>query len=281
VSTTVAVVNWNSGPRLRNCIDSIFESTPGVDVLVVDNASTDDSLERVLGLRDRVNFVRNSTNRGFASAVNQAFAASTTAYVLLLNPDVIVSANAISILEDFMNANPRAGAAGGWVNEKYLPRPFPTAASLIREDLGISSALHSQYHRGSEAVAVDQPAAAALLVRRDAYDEIGGLDERFFPAWYEDVDFCLRLRLAGWDIYFVPRAEFIHEGGYTAAALGRKKFVEAYYRNQLRYVRKHMGAAAAFAVRAAIGIGMAGRMIARPRSAPAYGQAMLGAIYRW
>jgi GT2 family glycosyltransferase len=167
-----------------------------------------------------------------------------------------------------MDAHPGAGAAGGYVNEKYLPRLFPTVASLVQENLGLSR--HPErVEPGSPALAVDQPAAAALLVRRDAYEEIGGLDERFFPAWYEDVDFCFRLKTAGWEIYFVPQAEFIHEGGYGARRLGAEAFLRAYYGNQIRYVQKHMGKTAVIAVRAAMVIGMAVRMIARPRHAQA------------
>jgi GT2 family glycosyltransferase len=280
VSTTIAIVNWNSGPRLRNCIDSIFAASSRAEVLVVDNASTDDSLDGIFELRDRIHFVRNSVNRGFAAAVNQAFAETSTPYVLLLNPDTRVVDKAITTLEEFMDAHRKAAAAGGWVNEKYLPRRFPTVASLIREDLGLGRT-SPVYERGSDAVVVDQPAAAALLIRRDAYDESGGLDERFFPAWYEDVDFCVRLKAMGWEIYFVPRAEFIHEGGYTATSLGLEDFIRAYYSNQIRYVQKHMGHVPSIAVRAAIGLGMAARMIARPREARIYAKSVIGAIHRW
>ena len=179
-----------------------------------------------------------------------------------------------------MDAHPRTGAVGGYVNEKYLPRQFPTIITLIRENVGIPKHPAS-YVRNSAAIPVEQPAAAALLVRRDAYEQVGGLDEQFFPAWYEDVDFCRRLKSAGWDIYFVPGAVFVHEGGYSAGALGPESFLRAYYGNQVRYVRKHMGSGAAAAIRVSIAIGMLGRMIARPRSAKSYGKALLGAIRGW
>jgi GT2 family glycosyltransferase len=280
MSTTVAIVNWNSGERLHGCIDSLLATTTHADVLVVDNASEDDSLSRVLSLRDRVNFVRNSVNRGLAAAVNQAFAVSDTPYVLLLNPDVRVVRGAISVLEEFLDAHPRTGAIGGYVNERYLPRQFPTICTLIRENVGIPKR-PAPYDPTSPAIAVDQPAAAALMVRRDAYDEVGGLDEQFYPAWYEDVDFCRRLKSAGWNIYFAPQARFIHEGGYSASALGAESFARAYYSNQVRYARKHMGGAAAALIRASIAVGMLARMVARPRGMKSQFKTMLGAIRGW
>jgi GT2 family glycosyltransferase len=180
-----------------------------------------------------------------------------------------------------MNHHPRAGAVGGYVNEKYLPRQFPTAASLIQENLGLGSAPsrsgQGRYETPAEqrkAIPVDQPAAAALMIRRDAYDEVGGFDEQFSPAWYEDVDFCRRLKAAGWEIYFARDAQFQHQGGYSAQALGSEAFARAYYSNQVRYARKHLGSAATAAIRASIAVGMIERIVVRPRNAPAYAKVL-------
>jgi GT2 family glycosyltransferase len=128
---------------------------------------------------------------------------------------------------------------------------------------------------------VDQPAAAALMVRRDAYLAVGGFDEQFFPAWYEDVDFCQRLKAKGWDIYFVPEAKFHHDGGYAAALLGAHAFAEAYYRNQLRYATKHFGRPGRLGVRASIAAGMIARLIARPANARAYAGVLRGVLGGW
>jgi N-acetylglucosaminyl-diphospho-decaprenol L-rhamnosyltransferase len=163
------------------------------------------------------------------------------------------------------------------VNEKYLPRDFPTAGGVARENLGFPKS-HSY---GQSPVAVDQPAAAALMVRRDAYDAIGGFDEQFFPAWYEDVDFCQRLKSAGWEIYFVPDAKFQHVGGYAAELLGARAFAEAYYRNQLRYATKHFARSGRLGVRASIAAGMIARLIARPANARAYAGVLRGVLGGW
>src|SRR4030095_9871586 len=137
----------------------------------------------------------------------------------------------IEILERVLDQHTRTGAVGGYVNDKYLPRYLATPWTVIRENCGFPVGVMSTE-------LVEQPAAAALLFRRDAFVGAGGFDERFFPAWYEDVDFCRSLRNKGWEIRFARDAHFIHEGGYSARALGGN-FVAAYYRNQLRYIRKH------------------------------------------
>lgn len=279
MSSTVAIINWNSGRWLRPCVESLLATTTTVEILVIDNASTDSSLESVEGFRNRIDFVQNSINRGFAAAVNQAFQATSTPYVLILNPDVRAMPGAVEILEGFLDANSKAGAIGGNVGEKYLPRKLPTISSLIRENLAGSE---GRPPRPPEAAApclqVEQTAAAALMIRRDAYEDVGGFDERFYPAWYEDVDFCQQLKAHGWEIYFAPQAEFPHEGGYSAEAMGSEKFLASYYGNQLRYVRKHFGALGSAAVRASIAAGALGRMIVKPKHAAAYGKVFLGVL---
>ena len=279
MTSAVAIINWNSGSLLRTCIESLLATTTNAEIFVIDNASEDASLESALGFRHRVTFVRNSANRGFAAAVNQAFQATSTSYVLILNPDVRVLPGAVQMLEDFLDGNPRAAAIGGYVGDKYLPRKLPTVGSLILENLNLRNLRNLR--PDSPPIQVDQPAAAALLIRRDAYEEVGGFDERFFPAWYEDVDFCRRLKSHGWSIYFAPQAEFAHAGGYSAEALGASRFAESYYSNQARYARKHFGPLGSALVRASIAAGMIGRMIGRPKQAGAYGKVLIGALKGW
>ena len=276
MTSTVAVINWNSGSWLRTCIESLLATTANAEILVVDNASEDASLESVQGFRNRVNFIRNNVNRGFAAAINQAFKATSTSYVLVLNPDIRVMPGAVVMLEEFMDKHPRAGAVGGYVNEKYLPRDFPTVGGLVLANLGFGR--HRPPPQLAEPAAVEQPAAAALMIRREAHESVGGFDEQFYPAWYEDVDFCRRLKAGGWEIYFAPKAEFLHEGGYSADALGSEGFIGAYYGNQVRYARKHFGRAGAAAVRASVAAGMIVRMIGKPKEAAAYGRAFIGAL---
>ena len=281
MTSTVAIINWNSGRWLRPCVESILATTTTAEILVIDNASEDSSLESIQGFRNRVNLVQNSVNRGFAAAVNQAFRATSTQYVLILNPDVRAMPGAVQLLEDFLDARPRVAAVGGHVGDRYLPKTLPSIKTLVRENLGFRAVVAAYDRRSQGApqpLPVEQPAAAALMVRRDAYDDIGGFDEQFYPAWYEDVDFCQRLKEKGWEVYFAPKAEFLHEGGYSVEAMGASDFLRSYYSNQLRYARKHFGTFGTAAVRASIAAGMIGRMIGRPTQAARYGKTFIGAL---
>jgi GT2 family glycosyltransferase len=271
VKSAVVIVNWNSGGRLKACLESL---PAGTSIAVVDNASSDDSLQQASAARHGAVFIKNSSNRGLAAAINQGVDATTAPYVLLLNPDVRVTSNAVETLERILDHNPHVGAVGGYVNDKYLPKPLATPWTVMRENLGVPVSVSNSQTEG-------QPAAAALLVRREAFVAAHGFDERFFPAWYEDVDFCRSLRKAGWEIRFAPEAKFVHEGGYSAKALGASAFAAAYYRNQLRYIRKHFGVVAGFVVRLSIVGGMAGRIVLRPSRAGAWSKVIVGALGGW
>ena len=271
MKSAIVIVNWNSGNRLAICLESLPASP---EVVVVDNGSADDSVQSAEPFYGQALVIKNPSNRGFAAAVNQGFAATSTPYVLLLNPDVRVTAGAIEILERVLDENPRTGAVGGYVNEKYLPRPLATPWTVIRENLGMPVGV-------LDTAEVGQAAAAALLVRRDAYLAADGFDEVFFPAWYEDVDFCRSLRAHGWDVRYAREAEFVHEGGYSARALGSVDFAAAYYRNQLRYIRKHFGRTAGLMVRLSIVAGMAARTVVQPSRASASSKVIIGALGGW
>jgi GT2 family glycosyltransferase len=285
MKTTVAIINWNSGGLLKSCVESLFATAPDVKLLIIDNHSNDGSVAFVDKCGDRVQLIANPGNRGFAGGVNDAFLhSSSTPYVLILNPDVRALPGSVLLLEALMERHPDAGAIGGYVGRKYLPRKFPTPRSLVLENLGLGASISAGavYDRTSASIfPVDQVAAAALMIRREAYDNVGRFDEQFYPAWYEDVDFCWKLKRRGWQAYFAPQAEFLHDGGYSAAALGTEAFPYSYYRNQARYAEKWFGAPASYAVRASIVAGMMGRMIGRPASAAAYGRVLIGALTGW
>lgn len=275
MKSAIVIVNWNSGERLKRCLESI---PPEAEVVVVDNASGDDSIRQAREARPATNFIANPSNRGLAAGLNQGFAATASSWVLVLNPDITVPAGSIERLEQVLEGAPRAGAVGGYVNEKYLPRPLATPWTIIRENFGMPVGPYAGDGRGDK---VGQAAAAALLVRRDAYTAIGGFDERFLPAWYEDVDFCKSLSLAGWEVRFARDARFIHEGGYSARTLGATAFAAAYYRNQLRYINKHFNAVGSFLVRLSIVVGMTARMMTTPSRSDACWTAIAGALGGW
>ncbi len=289
VDVSVLIVSWNSRDLLRRCLRSL-ESTP-VDVIVVDNGSTDASADLVSREFPTVRLVREPTNRGFAAAVNRGRRDAERQFVLLLNSDTEVSPGSIERLAGFLQTHDDYGAAGGrLVDDSGEPqrgfnvRRFPTLASiavdlLLVDKVWPATPVTRRYLAldldASRTQPVEQPAAACLLVRRDLLDALDGLDERFHPAWFEDVDLGRRIAAAGWRIAYVADADFLHRGGIAMGALGLHAFARIWYRNLRRYVAKHHDPPAHFVVMALIAAGMTLRVFVclatgRPRRASAY-----------
>ena len=262
---SVVIVNWNSGPFLERGVRSLLANAPGCEILVVDNASVDNSLAFADRLCDRIAVLRHDTNLGFAGACNAGWRSSRGESVLLLNPDAEALPGSVTALEE-----PLLQDAGVWAAAGKLVAPdgtpqigfnvrgFPTLGSVFAEAFFLDELLPrnrwSRAHRMTawdheSAREVEQPAAACLLVRRTALEKLRGFDERFWPAWYEDVDFCRRLKDAGGRILFVPRARFVHQGGISLRRLEPGTFLESMHLNQLRYFAKHHGRDAARSVR--------------------------------
>lgn len=277
-SVSVVIVNWNSGPMLDRAIRSLGDMV-GTEIVVVDNASTDDSLPRLeeQPLPEGLRILRLAENIGFAGGVNRGFTETTAPMTLVLNPDVRARPGSVSALADFLENEPRAGAVGGFVNAHYLPRRFPSITSLALENLGVSRP-HRRMSAPEKPKRVDQAAAAALMIRRQAFNEIGGFDESFYPAWYEDVDFARRLAEAGWERWFEPRARFDHEGGYSARELGIERFYEAYHANQFRYARRHLAGRSVPVLKSALLAGTVARAAARPSRAGGYWRGLKRAL---
>ena len=196
--------------------------------------------------------IANTSNRGFAGAVNQGFAALHEEAILILNPDAI-PLRGIDLLEKKVLSNGVAAATGrligsdGKDQEGFNIRSLPTAATLAFEVLGLNrvwpaNPVNRRYRRKlPEAVAdVEQPAGAFLMIRRSAWASIGGFDEAFFPIWFEDVDFCQRLKAAGLRIVYMPEAAAQHQGAHSASQLSWKQRQLFWYGSLLRYASKHM-----------------------------------------
>jgi N-acetylglucosaminyl-diphospho-decaprenol L-rhamnosyltransferase len=247
--TGIVIITYNSGAVIGACLDAAIGS--GAEIVVIDNQSRDTTVAEV---RKRgVRLIANPTNRGFAAAANQGFAVLQTTYVLLLNPD----AEIISDLEPLREACdlPESGAAGGRLLGSngapqigFMVRKFPSALSLALEALLLNRVwpnnpanrryrgLGLDYQIRQE---VEQPAGAFLMVRRAAWQELGGFDEGFQPLWFEDVDFCRRLVNEGYRLYYEPRAVAKHTGGHSIPELTVEMRQFYWYRSLLRYSAKH------------------------------------------
>lgn len=253
-SVSTLVVSWNNRDFLGRCLESLPK---GSEIVVVDNASVDGSADFVAETFPDVRLVRLESNIGFGAGLNVAAKAATGDYLLLLNPDAEATPKALERLVEFLDEHVTCGAAAGrllsmtedW-QRGFNIRRLPTYGSLAADLLllkqvwpgnPVTRRAEAADIGDTEAHAVEQPTAACLMVRRRVFEEVGGMDERFTPAWFEDVDFCHRVLDAGWTIFFVPRANFRHLGGTSVAALGETRRKRFYYQNLERYMGKHHG----------------------------------------
>ena len=229
---SIVIVSYNSLPFLQKCLDSIFRNTPNIscEIIIVDNASSDDSVAFVRDLYSNVRLVVNQTNMGFAAAVNQGLALTKGTYVVLLNPDAELLPVALERMIMFLEAHPRAAAVGPrqWIDSdctwqgSIVPSPphwrlllsrLPglRRLNLARRQLVKHWKLNRTIWRNEEPVATPYLSGACLLLRRTTLEAVGGLDEGYF-LFYEDLDLCDRLRSAGWELYAVPSAGVVHTG---------------------------------------------------------------------
>jgi GT2 family glycosyltransferase len=259
----IVIVTYNSAAHIGACL----EAARGADapVVVVDNASSDETRE-IVQAHTGVRMIANTRNLGFAAAINQGVRALDAEFVLALNPDARLETG-IKPLVEACRAPGVAAAAGllvspdGQAQAGFTVRRLPTAATLIFETLGLNrlwpgNPVNRRYRMAgfdhAAAADVEQPAGALLLFRRDAWERLGGFDEQFRPAWFEDVDFCLRLRQAGLCIRYVPAVRAVHAGGHSVGQLPRREARAAWFGNLRRYSRKHFRLAGRLALECAI-----------------------------
>jgi len=245
----IVIVTYNSEAVIGACLDAALRS--GAAIVVVDNASRDGT--RAAVVERGVRLLANDSNLGFAKAVNQGFAVLNCPYILLLNPDAVLESG----LEPLREACDLAGAAGaggllldatGRPQTGFMVRQLPTPAALAMEALVLNrlwpgNPINAAYRglRLDYAVQqrVEQPAGAFLMIRRAVWEELGGFDERFWPLWFEDVDFCRRAADRGYGFYYVPSAVAVHTGGHSIPALTLEMRRNYWYRSLLGYAAKH------------------------------------------
>lgn len=220
--TAVVIVNFNTRRHLRACLASVFAERPS-RVVVVDNASRDGSVEMLRAEYPGVELVANRKNLGFGAAANQGIASCGEPYVLLLNADTTLQAGALRSLAAYLDEHPVAAVVGPRLSNadgtlqrsaRTYPqlvtlRPLLRHVPLVRE-LYLPTWSHSRPRR------VPYVVGAALAIRRRAFDRVGGFDPDFF-LFYEEVDLCRRLRLAGWEVHFAPVTTVAHAGGASTS----------------------------------------------------------------
>jgi GT2 family glycosyltransferase len=251
---SIVIVNWNTQELLAQCLESVSDEINRlhplrVETLVVDNASTDGSVQMIRERFPWVTLIENQTNVGFARANNQAILKSTGSYVLLLNPDTEVKPGAFEAMVRFLEANPQAGGVGA-----RLLNPDGTLQVSCYQVPTLPRELWRMFHLDAlrpygvyrmtdwdldTARKVDIIQGACLIIREEALSQVGLLDEKYF-IYSEEVDLCHRLCQAGWPLYWVPQAEVIHYGGQSTQQVAAKMFLQL-YQAKVVFFRKHYG----------------------------------------
>jgi N-acetylglucosaminyl-diphospho-decaprenol L-rhamnosyltransferase len=250
---SVVVVSWNTRELLDRCLSTLKDDLQGLEyeVFVVDNASHDGSADMVAAKHSWARLIANDTNRGFAAANNQAFALASGDHILLLNPDTEVMPGAVGALLEFFQSHPHAGiVAPQLINSdgsiQRSCRQFPSFVNMGYELLGLGRLFPNEprfraykmldFDHKSQCQ-VDQPEGACLLVRKEVLDEVGEFDEGYFML-FEEVDWCYRIKAAGWQIWFTPAARIVHHYGQSIKQV-KLKMIWSSHRGLYRFWRKH------------------------------------------
>ncbi len=286
----VVIVTYNSEGFLGPCLEAALRAGP---VVVLDNASADGTVAKARGV-EGVRVVANTSNLGFAGAVNQGFRLLSTPYVLLLNPDAILGASVDALVAACRDE--RTGAATGQLVHPtgepqfgFTVRRLPRWETLAFEVLGLnrlwrSNPVNRRYRCTgldlNKAQFVEQPAGAFLLIKRAVWEELGGFDERFHPLWFEDVDFLARMAAAGYRVWYDPQVWAVHHGGHSIAQLRPGERQRYWYDSLLHYAGKHFAVWQVRAIAAAVLIGALGRMVTGVLGGRAMGEQFTGVMKR-
>ncbi len=256
-TVSLIVVNYNSGAFLEACVATVLRQVD--EVIVVDNASNDDSLAKLgtaFPCNAKLQIVRSPANIGFAAACNIGIGSACGSYLFFLNPDCVVEPDSVARLLQALEEHPDAGMAGGLLvdpdgteqggGRRAIPTPwrsFVRAFGLQRLSgrwprLFFDFHLHKQ-PLPNRAVEVEAISGACMLVRRAAMQDVGKWDEGYF-LHCEDLDFCMTMRAKGWKILFVPEVRIVHDKG--GCSRSRPIFVEWHkHRGMMRFYRKFFG----------------------------------------
>ena len=260
---SVVIVNWNVCDLLRACLASLTQPKDEIaklEIIVVDNASSDGSVEMVRAEFPQVTLIANRDNRGFTGGNNQGLAAARGRYVMLLNPDTEVLGDALPTLVNHMDAHPDVGLLGP---QLFFPagqvqssrRRFPTLGTLFTESTWLESVAPSSLldrfyvldQPDNSVLDVDWVTGAAMLVRPEMVQQVGGLDEGFFMS-SEELDWCRRIKAAGWRVVYHPDAHIVHHVGQSSEQEVPARHIN-FQRSKVRYTRKYHGRRSALVLR--------------------------------
>ncbi|MCL4489959.1 MAG: glycosyltransferase family 2 protein [Chloroflexi bacterium] len=254
-TVSICIVTCRARDLLKDCLQSICVNTRApYEIIVVDNASKDGTVEMLRRDFPFVRLIQNDHNAGFGRPSNQALRVSSGKYALLLNNDTIVLPQAIDLLVAFMETHPDAGICGPKVlnrdgsMQKQCRRSYATPWDLFCYFSGLAALFPKSrlfarylvtYADANATMAVDSVSGSCMLVRRTLMDQIGLLDERFF-AYQEDTDYCFRANHAGWRIYYHPDAQIVHFASHGGSRVDPFRSIVEWHKSYLLYYRKNL-----------------------------------------
>ena len=243
---SIVIVSYNVCQLLDECLQSVKRALQGIDgeIYVVDNLSTDGTVETLQPRHPDVHFIANKQNVGFACANNQAIRSSDSEYVLLLNPDTVVYENTLRGVLDLMDKHPEAGGAGvRMLTREGKPAPesrraIPTPWVAMLKMLGATRRYYMSHLPWDEPSQIEAISGAFCMLRRKALDQVGLLDEDYF-MYGEDIDLSYRLLKGGWQNWYLPFDIIHYKGESTQKSSFR--YVHTFYQAMLIFFRKHYG----------------------------------------
>ncbi|MFQ3675845.1 MAG: glycosyltransferase family 2 protein [Endomicrobiia bacterium] len=256
IDLSITIVNYNTKDLLSQCIKSIYHNTKEIsyEIIVVDNASSDGSVEMLKKEFPEVIVIANNKNLFFTRAHNQALRIANGRYLMILNSDTVILERAFDKMIKFMDEHPECGACVPKLlnPDMTLQRSsdrLPTFTYGLFEVLLLNTLfpnnsvkryrIYSEWDRNST-MAVDSVGGSCMMVRREVIEKIGLLDENFLAYW-EEIDWCKRILEAGYKIYYLHTAQIIHCWQVSMNKLGKEKKEKIFYNSMLYYYKKHFG----------------------------------------
>ena len=250
---TISIVNYNSKEHILKCLESIYANSEGIDIdiYVVDNDSSDDSVDVIRKLYPSVNLIENNENKGFGVANNQVLKLFNSRYCLITNPDIIILPDTLQKMVSFMDSNKNAGAVGCKIlnldkSLQYSCRRYPSIIITLSRGLlidylfpgnkVIEKYLMSDWSH-DEVMHVDWVTGCCLMVRQETIKEVGILDKNYF-MYFEDADLCYRINKK-WKVYYLPHVQMVHEFQHNSRRIGNLKHKLFHIKSAIHFFKKY------------------------------------------
>lgn len=249
IDVSIVIVNWNTKGLLKNCLNSVYQTIDRLtfEIIVVDNASSDGSVEMLERDFPQTTIIGNQENKGFGAANNQAFAVMKGKYTLLLNTDALLTPDAVHKLWGFCESNSQAAIACGQLlnadgSKQNSMASFPNLLTLAANTSLLEYLFPQQFpskrYEHARPIEVDSAIGACMMIRKKALDEVGFFDERYF-FFFEETDLAYKMYKSGWKIYHIPDAYIYHLQGQSIGSNLRSRI--EFYRSRYKFLSKWHG----------------------------------------